>query len=81
MARAKTEYMCLNGTPLGSVHMQSAQLPQLGYRFQISGKHPAEPDIYGDMSTGVNNIEDTVWMKQLENDVWRPMRYESTTVS
>ena len=28
-SRAKTEYMCLNGTPLGSVHMQSAQLPQV----------------------------------------------------
>ena len=26
---AKTEYMCLNGTPLGSVKMQSAQLPQV----------------------------------------------------
>ena len=29
VSRAKTEYMCLNGTPLGSVHMQSAQLPQV----------------------------------------------------
>ena len=28
VSRAKTE-MCLNGTPLGSVHMQSAQLPQV----------------------------------------------------
>ena len=28
-SRAKTEYMCLNGTPLGSVNMQSAQLPQV----------------------------------------------------
>ena len=27
--QAKTEYMCLNGTPLGSVNMQSAQLPQV----------------------------------------------------
>ena len=26
VSRAKTEYMCLNGTPLGSVHMLSAQL-------------------------------------------------------
>ena len=26
--RAKTEYMCLNGTPLGNVKMQAAQLPQ-----------------------------------------------------
>ena len=29
VSRAKTEYMCLNGTPLGSVKMQSAQLPQV----------------------------------------------------
>ena len=26
---AKTEYMCINGTPLGSVNMQSAQLPHV----------------------------------------------------
>ena len=29
VSRAKTEYMCLNGTPLASVDMQSAQLPQV----------------------------------------------------
>ena len=29
VSRAKTEYMCLNGTPLGSVKMQSDQLPQV----------------------------------------------------
>ena len=29
MSRAKTEYMCRKGTPLESVHMQSAQLPQV----------------------------------------------------
>ena len=29
VSRAKTEYMCLNGTPLGSVKMQSARLPQV----------------------------------------------------
>ena len=29
VSRAKTEFMCLNGTPLGSVNMQSAQLPQV----------------------------------------------------
>ena len=28
VSRAKTEYICLNGTPVGSVKMQSAQLPQ-----------------------------------------------------
>ena len=29
VSRAKTEYMCLNETPLGSVKMQSDQLPQI----------------------------------------------------
>ena len=29
VSRAKTEYMCLNGTPIASDHMQSAQLPQV----------------------------------------------------
>ena len=29
VSRANTEYMCQNGTPLGSVKMQSAQLPQV----------------------------------------------------
>ena len=29
VSRAKTENMCLNGTPLASVDMQSAQLPQV----------------------------------------------------
>ena len=29
VSRAKTEYMCLNGTPLASVDMQAAQLPQV----------------------------------------------------
>ena len=29
VARAKTEYMCLNETPLGSVEMKPAQLPQV----------------------------------------------------
>ena len=29
VSRAKTEYMCLNGTPLGSVNMQYGQLPQV----------------------------------------------------
>ena len=48
MSRAKTEYMCLNGTPLGSVKMQSAQLPQvtefkyLGITVQSDGDMNAE---------------------------------------
>ena len=28
-SRAKTEYMCIHGTPLGSVNMQYVQLPQV----------------------------------------------------
>ena len=28
VSRAKTEYTCLNGTPLGSVKKQSARLPR-----------------------------------------------------
>ena len=27
VSRAKAEYMCLNGTPLGSANMESHQLP------------------------------------------------------
>ena len=48
MSWAKTEYICLNGTPLGSVHMQSAQLPQvtefkcLGSTMQSNGGMNAE---------------------------------------
>ena len=29
VSRAKTEYTCLNGTPLGSNNMQSDQLPHV----------------------------------------------------
>ena len=42
MSRANTEYMCLNGTPLGSVKRQSALPSCTGHRIAISGKHPAE---------------------------------------
>ena len=47
VSRAKTEYMCLNGTPLGSVKMQSAQLPQVT-EFKYLGS-TLQSD--GDMST------------------------------
>ena len=46
--RVEGKYMCLNGTPLGSVHMQSAQLPQvtefkyLGSTLQSDGDMSAE---------------------------------------
>ena len=48
VSRKKTEYICLNGTPLGSVKMHSAQLPQvtefkyLGSTLQSDGDINAE---------------------------------------
>ena len=48
VSRAKTEYMCLNGTPLGSVNMLYSQLPQvtelkhLGSTMQSDGHMHAE---------------------------------------
>ena len=62
--------MCLNGTPLGSVKMQSAQLPQVT-EFKYLGSTLLSD---GDTSTEINMQEDTVWMEQLEEDVMRPMR-------
>ena len=47
VSRAKTEYMCLNGTPLGSVKMQSAQLPH-ATEFKYLGSTLRND---GDMST------------------------------
>ena len=62
--------MCLNETPLGSVKMQSAQLPQVT-EFKYLGSTLLSD---GDTSTEINMQEDTVWMEQLEEDVMRPMR-------
>ena len=50
VSRAKTEYMCLNGTPLGSVKMQSSQLPQVT-KFKYLGS-TLQSD--GDKSTEIN---------------------------
>ena len=47
MSRAKTEYMWLNGTSLGSVKMQSAQLPHVN-EFKYMGS-TLQSD--GDMNT------------------------------
>ena len=69
MSRAKTEYVCLNGTPLGSVHMQSDQ-------FKYPGSTLLKERWWHEYSY---KQEDTVWMEQLEEDVRRPMRQESTT--
>ena len=50
VSRAKPEYMCLNGTPLGSVKIQSAKLPQV-IEFKYLG-NTVHSD--GDMSTEIN---------------------------
>ena len=62
VSRAKTEYKCLNGTPLGSVKVQSDQLPQvteityLGCTLQSDGDMNAE--VNKRTQCGWNN-----WMK------------------
>ena len=63
VSRAKTEYMCLNGTPLGSVHMQSAQLPQVT-EFKYLGS-TLQSD--GGMSKEINKRTHCGWNK------WRKM--------
>ena len=55
--RAKTEYMCLNGTPLGNVMMQAAQLPQVT-EFKYLGS-TMQSD--GDMSTEINKRTQCGW--------------------
>ena len=50
VSRAKTEYMCLNTTPLGNVKMQSVQLPQVT-EFKYLGS-TLQSD--GDMNREVN---------------------------
>ena len=57
VSRAKKEYMCLNGTPLGSVHMQSAQLPQVT-EFKYLGS-TLQSD--GGMSTEINKSTQCGW--------------------
>ena len=57
VSRAKPEYMCLNGTPLGSVKMQSAKLP-LVIEFKYLGT-TLHSD--GDMSTEINNRTQWGW--------------------
>ena len=50
VSKAKTEYMCLYGTPLGCVHVQSVQLPQVT-EFKYMGS-TLQSD--GDISTEIN---------------------------
>ena len=65
---ARPGYMCPNGTPLGSVNIQSAQLPQIT-AFKYLGR-TLQSDC--DTSSFINKQEDTVWMEQLEEDVSNP---------
>ena len=63
VSRAKTEYMCLNRTPLGSVKMQSAKLPHVT-EFKYLGS-TLQSD--GDMSTEVSKRTPCGWNN------WRKM--------
>ena len=57
VSRANTEYMCLNGTPLESVNLRSAQLP-LVTEFKYMGS-TLQSD--GDMSTEINKRTQCGW--------------------
>ena len=63
VSRATTEYTCLNGTPLGSVHMQSAHLLQVT-EFKYLGSTMRSD---GDMSTEITNRIQFGWNN------WREM--------
>ena len=57
VSRAKTEYMCLNGTPLGSGKMQSTKLSQV-IELKNMGR-TLHSD--GDMSTEINKRTQWGW--------------------
>ena len=57
VSRAKTECMCLNGTPLGSVKMQSARLPQVT-EFKYLG---STLQSNGGISTEINRRNQCGW--------------------
>ena len=63
VSRAKTECMCLNGTPLGSVHMQSAQRPQVTEFKYLASTLQSD----GGMSTEINQMTQCGWNN------WRKM--------
>ena len=57
VSRAKPEYMCLNGTPLGSVRMQSAKLTHIiEFKYLENTLHRD-----GDMSTEINKRTQWGW--------------------
>ena len=57
VSRANTECMCLNGTPLGSINMQSAQRPH-ATEFKYLG---STLQSNGDMSTEINKRTQCGW--------------------
>ena len=57
VSRANTVYMCLNGTPLGSVTMQSAQLPQVTEFKCLESTLLSD----GDMSSEINKRTQCGW--------------------
>ena len=63
VSRANTEYICLNGTPLGSVKMQSAQLPQVTEFKNLGSTQQRD----GDMTTEINKRNQCGWNN------WRKM--------
>ena len=63
VSMAKTECMCLNGTPLGSVLMQSAQLPQVTEIKYLGSTLQSD----GGMSTEINKRTQCGWNN------WRKM--------
>ena len=72
---AKTEYMCLNGMPLGSVHMQYAQPPQVtDFKYLGSTLHSN-----GDMSTEINKRTQCGWNNWRKMSGVLAMRQKSTT--
>ena len=67
VSRAKTEYMCLNGIPLGRVKMQSAQLPQVT-EFKYLGSTRQRD---GDTSTDIYKRKPCGW------NTWRKCQASS----
>ena len=66
VSRAKTEHMCLNGTPLGSIQMQSAQLPQVTEFKYLGSTLQSDGDMRID-STEINKRTQCGWNN------WRKM--------
>ena len=57
VSRAKTVYMCLNGTPLANVNMQSAQLPHVTEIKYLGSTLQSD----GDMSKKINKRTPFGW--------------------